>query len=183
MNLFQAALLGAGGSLIGIGADLSGSIRVPGLFCGIFGFKPSPKVIPSTDHLPSNNNENLQNYLTFGPMTRYADDLILLMKVMSVKSNRDLCLDEPDDWKQMKVYYRDNLSNSLSILSQSPEFKHCILKATIHFVERGVHTEKIPIEWPASLFEMIVAHLMDIGKLDLLIDAKNPKLRKNPIVE
>ncbi|XP_014467219.1 PREDICTED: fatty-acid amide hydrolase 2-B-like isoform X3 [Dinoponera quadriceps] len=171
----EAALLGAGSSLIGIGSDIGGSIRLPALFCGIFGFKPSPKVIPSRDHFPSNNNENFQNYMTFGPMTRYADDLSLFMKVISMKSNCDLCLDEPVDWKQMKVYYRDSLSKSLSILSLSPEFKQCILKAAIHFVERDVHTEEIPIEWPARLFEMILAHLLDVGQINLLMDTKNPK--------
>ncbi|XP_014486670.1 PREDICTED: fatty-acid amide hydrolase 2-like [Dinoponera quadriceps] len=179
----EAALLGAGGSLIGIAADFSGSIRVPGLFCGIFGFKPTSQVIPSRDHFPTHNNEYFQKYVAFGPMTRYADDLSLFMKVISMKSNRDLRLEEPVDWKQMKVYYRHNLGKSLSILSLSSEFKQCILKATIHFVERGVHTEEIPIEWPALLFEMTVMQFMHMEELDVLIDAKNPKLRKNPIVE
>ena len=38
----QGALLGAGASLIGVGSDIAGSIRVPCLFNGIFGHKPSP---------------------------------------------------------------------------------------------------------------------------------------------
>ena len=38
----QGALLGAGASLIGIGSDIAGSIRVPALFNGIFGHKPTP---------------------------------------------------------------------------------------------------------------------------------------------
>ena len=36
----EAALLSAGGSPLGLGSDLAGSIRIPSAFCGIFGFKP-----------------------------------------------------------------------------------------------------------------------------------------------
>lgn len=40
--MLQGALIGAGGSLIGIGSDIAGSIRLPALFNGIFGHKPTP---------------------------------------------------------------------------------------------------------------------------------------------
>lgn len=76
-------------------------------------------------------------------MTRYADDLSLFMKVISAKSDCDLCLDEPVNWKQMKVYYRQNLGKSRSILPPLPELQQCILKAAAHFTERGVHTEEV----------------------------------------
>lgn len=36
----EAALIAAGGSVLGIGADIGGSVRVPAAFCGICGFKP-----------------------------------------------------------------------------------------------------------------------------------------------
>ena len=37
----EAALIASGGSIIGVGSDLGGSIRVPAHFCGICGFKPT----------------------------------------------------------------------------------------------------------------------------------------------
>ena len=37
----EAALISTGGSLIGIGTDIGGSIRVPAAFCGVCGFKPT----------------------------------------------------------------------------------------------------------------------------------------------
>lgn len=37
----QAAIIAAGGSPLGLGTDIGGSIRVPATFCGIAGFKPT----------------------------------------------------------------------------------------------------------------------------------------------
>lgn len=42
----EGALLGAGASVIGIGSDIAGSIRVPALFNGIFGHKPTAGKFP-----------------------------------------------------------------------------------------------------------------------------------------
>lgn len=37
----ESALLAAAGTVIGLGNDLAGSIRVPCMFCGLFGHKPT----------------------------------------------------------------------------------------------------------------------------------------------
>lgn len=37
----ESALIAAAGSVIGIGTDLGGSIRLPAFFTGIFGHKPT----------------------------------------------------------------------------------------------------------------------------------------------
>ena len=38
----QAALLASAGSVIGLGSDLVGSLRIPAAFTGIFAHKPTP---------------------------------------------------------------------------------------------------------------------------------------------
>ncbi|GFR11469.1 fatty-acid amide hydrolase 2 [Trichonephila clavata] len=42
----EAALIAAAGSIIGIGTDLGGSIRLPAFFTGIFGHKPTQGIVP-----------------------------------------------------------------------------------------------------------------------------------------
>lgn len=47
----EAALISAAGSVIGIGSDIAGSIRMPCYFNGIFGLKPTPGMLSVVLHV------------------------------------------------------------------------------------------------------------------------------------
>lgn len=101
-------------------------------------------LMPLDGHLPHSEDKYLHYLLTFGPMTRYAEDLSLLLRVMTLKCNRDLRLNVPVDLKQIKVYYRQGLDNSFGVLSMPEDIKDCILRAAHHFSHQyGIRAEKV----------------------------------------
>ncbi|EFN75981.1 Fatty-acid amide hydrolase 2 [Harpegnathos saltator] len=179
----EGALLGSGASLIGIGSDVAGSIRIPAIFNGVFGHKPTNGIISTRGHIPECKDETFQRYLTFGPMTRYAEDLSLLMRVLASDCDRDLRLTVPVDLKQLKVYYLQNVDNSFGILPVSPEIQQCVFKAAHHFEQLGLHTEKLPINWPATIAEMGAASLLSMKEPPQILLSSDPKGRKNPAME
>ena len=78
----EGAAVGSGGSPFGVAADIGGSIRVPALFCGVFGHKPTPGLIPNTGLWPSSDGE-AERLLAVGPLTRRAEDLLPLLEIMA----------------------------------------------------------------------------------------------------
>jgi Asp-tRNA(Asn)/Glu-tRNA(Gln) amidotransferase A subunit family amidase len=81
----EAAAISACLSPAGLGSDLSGSIRVPAHFCGIFGLKPSVGRTPSSGHIPS-ASWPLSHGAAMGPMARHVEDISLLLKVLTAMS-------------------------------------------------------------------------------------------------
>lgn len=84
-----------------------GSVRMPAFFNGIFGHKPSPSIVPNQGHFPKGTSEAFDEYLVMGPLCRYADDLILMLKAMAGPRLHELRLDEEIDLSSLKVYTLD----------------------------------------------------------------------------
>lgn len=99
----QGALIGSGASLFGIGSDIAGSIRIPALYNGIFGHKPTGGLLSINNHFPTSSDENFAEYLVVGPMCRYAKDLPTLLHIMAGKNAERLRLHEPLFTKDIKV--------------------------------------------------------------------------------
>jgi amidase len=79
-----AAALAAGFTVLELGSDIGGSIRVPAHFCGVFGHKPSFGLVPTRGHIPPAPgvlNELPLNVV--GPMARSASDLRLALDVLA----------------------------------------------------------------------------------------------------
>lgn len=78
----EGAIVGAGGTPFGLGADIGGSIRMPAFFNGIFGHKPTGGLVDNGGQFPLPENEALR-YVTTGPLSRRAEDLAPLLSILA----------------------------------------------------------------------------------------------------
>ncbi|MFO0603655.1 MAG: amidase [Polyangiales bacterium] len=78
----EGALVGAGASPVGLGADVGGSIRMPAFFNGVFGHKPTPGLVPNAGQYP-NADPGAQRLLGTGPIVRRAGDLMPVLRALA----------------------------------------------------------------------------------------------------
>ncbi|GFS75584.1 fatty-acid amide hydrolase 2-A [Trichonephila clavipes] len=108
----ESALVAASGSVLGLGNDLLGSIRVPCHFTGLFGHKPSVGLVPNLGCHPT-PDPTLLPYLYTGPMCRYAEDLIISMRILSSQSRVPVNFGQKVDFKNLKIYYMKEIRSPM----------------------------------------------------------------------
>ncbi|HKO34864.1 MAG TPA: amidase [Pyrinomonadaceae bacterium] len=91
----EAAAIAACLSPVGLGSDLSGSIRVPAHFCGIAGLKPTTGRVPMDGHTPATPGVVALG-ASIGPMARRVQDLALLFKVLAEPTQFEAAQNETD---------------------------------------------------------------------------------------
>ncbi|ODQ78576.1 hypothetical protein BABINDRAFT_86738 [Babjeviella inositovora NRRL Y-12698] len=122
----SAALIRACAGNISIGTDIGGSIRLPALCCGIYGFKPSAQRFPSAKQTKPIDNArrgsgNLE--VCSGPMTTSMDDIELILKsVLSIPN-----LDKIDTemlnvkWRKECEYVLQEKPLRIGVVVEDPE--------------------------------------------------------------
>src|SRR5512147_2399093 len=78
----SAAALAAGLTALEMGSDIGGSIRNPAHYCGVFGHKPTYKLVPSRGHSPASVLSEF-DIAVVGPMGRSAADLDLALDIVA----------------------------------------------------------------------------------------------------
>jgi len=81
----EAAIIAAGGSALGLGSDLGGSIRIPAHFAGVAGLKPTTGRLTMMDK-PEDASRPPGNMFQPGPIARNVEDLQLAMSVLAAAS-------------------------------------------------------------------------------------------------
>ncbi|XP_023124410.1 fatty-acid amide hydrolase 2-B [Amphiprion ocellaris] len=99
----EGSILGGAGAVIGVGSDIGGSIRIPCFFNGIFGHKTTPGVVSCENQYPPTSGRQ-DEYLSSGPMCRYAEDLLPMLKIMAGPKAHMLSLNTKVDLKKLRFF-------------------------------------------------------------------------------
>ncbi len=147
----EGGLIGGFCSPIGIGTDIGGSIRIPAVFCGIYGFKPTATRL-SRMGLVSINGTNFGSNLSIlpvlGPMARSSQDLVFMMRQLFGSFEKD--------------FYCNNSKFNEELYAKALEMQ-AGKKPKIAFITRMNHCEFAP-ELKIALDE-IKQKLLNLGFL------------------
>ncbi|KAI0239956.1 Fatty-acid amide hydrolase 1 [Lamellibrachia satsuma] len=81
----EAALIAGGGSILGFGTDVGGSVRIPAAMCGIYSLKPVDlRLSEAGCHPMLCGQKGVPN--CYGPMARDVESLAIAMKALTVDS-------------------------------------------------------------------------------------------------
>ena len=151
----EGALIAAGGSPLGIGTDIGGSVRYPAHFCGIHGLKPTSGRVrmgltPGISHVSPVAGVMAQP----GPLARQVADLGLALRVMNSADQPCPERAEPLALQGMKIgMFLDD-----TIVSPSPAIRRTIMEAAQALKARGAIIEEFT---PPDL-QQVVANFLQI---------------------
>jgi fatty acid amide hydrolase 2 len=150
----EAALLGCGASLLGLGSDVAGSCRLPAMFVGVYGHKPTPFVTSPYGHNPQSDDPRWGNFFTTAPMTRYAQDLPLLLDAVREEDGTKVELFKEVDVYKIKFHVMDS-DNSGMTQSLSPCIKKSLVQVANYFNAKEVKFELMKWALDISMAEML----------------------------
>ncbi|KAG7892592.1 hypothetical protein KL908_003544 [Ogataea polymorpha] len=105
----EGALIKLRGSLLGIGTDIAGSIRIPALCNGIYGYKPSSRVIP----YKGQTSPDLPAYIGVdacaGPLATILEDISMLTDILAESDPTSY------DHNSIKIDWKETCADKLKI--------------------------------------------------------------------
>lgn len=148
----EGAIIAAGGSILGLGTDIGGSIRIPSAFCGIVGIKPTMWRTYDFTRVGDPPPALSINAVT-GPMGKYVEDLAIVLSLISdVPSPVQTKPRELKDWKKVEVkklkigYYLDD-----GLFEPAKSVQQAVLKAARILMDSGIEIKEIrPFKAPKA---------------------------------
>ncbi len=179
----EGAAVGSGGSPFGIASDIAGSIRIPALFCGVFGHKPSAGLVPNTGLWPPAAGE-AGRLLATGPLARFGADLMPLLRVMAGPdgadpSAREIVLGDPGE-VSLEGLLVTTVEDSAR-LPMSRELRDARERAVGALVARGAVTRRVHLkDWRRAVLPYLAALQAASGPearstTSLLVEAGEPE--------
>uniref|UniRef100_A0A1B0DF22 Uncharacterized protein n=1 Tax=Phlebotomus papatasi TaxID=29031 RepID=A0A1B0DF22_PHLPP len=151
----EASLLGAGATLLSLTSDIGGSARLPAMFTGVFGHKPTPFLVSPYGHVPTSGDPRWGDYFTIAPMTRYAVDLPLLLKCMRNPEGPPVDIDKAVDVKKINYYYMDNDGPSGLTRPLTSDMQEAVIRVARHFNAQKVHIDLLKWSFDISISQLL----------------------------
>ena len=168
----EAAIIASQGSMLGLGSDLGGSLRVPSHFCGIHTIKPTERRLPI--HGCQGNLHGMESMLFQpGPMSRSVDDLAIALRVMngSYDDAQHVCdipapLGDPEEVaiENLKiVYFEDD-----GYFTPSPAIRRATREAADQLASAGATVKSVkPLTDMQNMVDLYYGVLAADGGKDL----------------
>lgn len=159
----EAALLGSAASLIGLSSDIAGSARLPAMFNGVYGHKPSPYVVSPYGHKPQSDAKNWGDYFTIAPMCRYASDLPLLLKCIMDPDGPKLSLEQHIKMEDIQFYFMNNDGPSGTIKALDSDVQTAIDDVAEYFHAKKVQLNKL--KWALEISMSAMLRIDGVGTI------------------
>lgn len=148
----SAVAVATGMSLVALGTDTGGSIRIPAALCGVVGLKPTFGRVSTRGVVPL--SWNLDHV---GPIARTARDAARMLSVLAGFDPHDpASVDMPVE--DYSAHLGDGIQGWRVALAQGeyventdPEVHSVVENAGYVFKELGIHLEKVDVSWLADM--------------------------------
>ena len=175
----EGAILAAGGAAFGLGTDIGGSIRMPAFFCGIFGHKPGSALVPNTGEFPICEDVRAVLYEGIGPMSRYSEDLMPILKVLAGPDGEDLSVRPSKLGDVDNVKMRDLTFYYINHKNLHEDVKKAQDRAVEELKRSGALVKEIPLGKFEKAFDIFVASLSTVmpnQEIMAILEQGGPKI-------
>ncbi|KAF2442990.1 acetamidase [Karstenula rhodostoma CBS 690.94] len=181
----EAALLGMRGSILGVGTDVGGSIRVPAMCEGLYGAKPSDGRVPYAGQEGGSKPAvaKLGVSASAGPMTHSVRDIELFFKVVSEQKPWELDPDViPGPWNSLSSLAGKRLRIGVvrrdGVVEPLPPIIRLMDEVAIKMRRSGIEVVELDITPVFSKCQSLINALMGVeggnSMLDLLESYDEP---------
>ncbi len=167
----EATIVAAGGSPLGLGSDLGGSIRQPVHACGVAGFKPTPGLLTLVGSSRAITGMRAMR-ISPGPIARKVEDLELAMRVLTDHGGAERQVDEeavqwrdPSDIDTSRLriaYWTDD-----GILPTAPAIRRAVEEAAEALRRDGADVRAISPPNPREMLRLYVGLISADGMRSL----------------
>uniref|UniRef100_A0A182T5J1 Amidase domain-containing protein n=1 Tax=Anopheles maculatus TaxID=74869 RepID=A0A182T5J1_9DIPT len=137
---------------------------------------PVDRIVSIKGHMPVCTDAHFDQFLSLGPMCRYAKDLPLLLEVMSGPNASKLRLDEPINVDKLKIYYPQKLDLTVNAVPISPEIRESLRSALKYFQNKGVYTEPLNFRYFCDSMQIASNALQTLKNVPNVFASQQPNL-------